>query len=340
VHSNRKPVSEITDRAKRYRAHRVYRLKKNCELCGSRKNLLPDHKDGNESNGRSSNMRTLCKSCNGKEAFRLKRLGRGVRTRQFNPDKKGARSLGAYVSAAVSHTRGAHDAGGKLIHETPKWRRREFAREIAERKATSFRVNPKRVKRRNAGEQSAEQLYTDFHGRAPSKTKTFPSDVDYNNHPKLAQLGVANSLWVGERCELILHERRGVTEIRHTDPDDEGWCVRIDFKWNPPDVASEPSGRQMYFVGGNQDISAYLRQFHVDERKDWIDLGPCVLIEYETQKEFDKFEPYVYFHALGEETGEYPGDNGLNPRLMYNRVRKRLFLSGGSYVVKPEGIVD
>jgi hypothetical protein len=72
----------------------------------------------------------------------MAKAGKGVRTRQYNP-KRGVRSkkrnagagnLAQYVQAAVDHTRGSHDAGGKVIHETPKSKRREFAREIAFRK--------------------------------------------------------------------------------------------------------------------------------------------------------------------------------------------------------------
>jgi len=47
----------------------------------------------------------------------MARKGKGVRTRQYNP---GAYTLAQYTEAALQHTRGAHDAGGEIIHETPK----------------------------------------------------------------------------------------------------------------------------------------------------------------------------------------------------------------------------
>ena len=180
----------VTDRAQRYRANRVHKLKKRCEECRSREHLGVGHRDGNESNNRPSNLFTQCKSCNGKQTARDIKAGRGVRTRQYNPDKisghegwkqlmatklaqkydslrksgmsrdkalaetlrtttagpgsialfrkiaknPGANNLAQYVQAAVDHTRGAHDEGGRVIHETPKSKRREFAREIAFRK--------------------------------------------------------------------------------------------------------------------------------------------------------------------------------------------------------------
>ncbi len=239
------------------------------------------------------------------------------------------------LQAAVDHSRGAHDEGGKIIHETPKGRRKSFAREIAFRKAHK---NPKSKKKN----PSSEDLYRQFHGRAGRRITDFPDDADYNSHKSLAQLGVAVSLYVGERVDLEINDTRGITAIKQQDGEDPGWCVQIKFhpRQNPPHVAAEPSGRQIYFVGGNQDISEYLPMFHVDIEKDLLDLGPCMVLEYHTEKGFDQFRPQVYFHCLGEESGGFPGDNGLNPRLMYNRVKRRLYLLGGSYRIKPEGIVD
>jgi hypothetical protein len=49
----------------------------------------------------------------------------------------GAESLAQYVGAAVEHERGAHDAGGIVIHETPKEKRQSFAKEIWRRRRRS-----------------------------------------------------------------------------------------------------------------------------------------------------------------------------------------------------------
>ncbi len=48
--------------------------------------------------------------------------------------RPGAHTLAQYTEAAIQHTRGAHDAGGKIIHETPKEKRREYAAEIWRRR--------------------------------------------------------------------------------------------------------------------------------------------------------------------------------------------------------------
>lgn len=84
----RKPVESISDRAKRYRAHSPGcrpNGPKVCALCGSKRYIVVDHADGDESNWRPSNLRYLCKSCNTAEGAAMAKSGKGVRTRQFNP---------------------------------------------------------------------------------------------------------------------------------------------------------------------------------------------------------------------------------------------------------------
>jgi|SRR5579875_2450551 len=128
----RKPSTAITDRAHRYRAQACIPLGPHrCELCGSTRFLVVDHRDGNEWNDAPENLRWLCKACNTRFGLRMAHAGVGRRTRQFNP---GAETLAEYVEAALSHRRGEHDAGGRIIHETPPERRSRFAEEIWRRR--------------------------------------------------------------------------------------------------------------------------------------------------------------------------------------------------------------
>ncbi|MFZ0213592.1 MAG: hypothetical protein WBE20_06725 [Candidatus Acidiferrales bacterium] len=64
----------------------------------------------------------------------MQRHGLGRRTRQFNPDTQGARTLGQWLTAVMS-MKGESDAMSvsaavDLIHATPADRRSRFAREI------------------------------------------------------------------------------------------------------------------------------------------------------------------------------------------------------------------
>ena len=101
----------------------------------------------------------------------MARLGNGRRTRQYN---QGAKSLRAYVEAARSHTRGRHDAGGKIIHETPKAKRSEYARQIW---AARRRFNPQKpyaVIYRATGETLSEHL---TRGEAEKAADRAPSSI-------------------------------------------------------------------------------------------------------------------------------------------------------------------
>jgi hypothetical protein len=195
-------------------------------------------------------------------------------------------------------------------------------------KAKGYKENPiaHKTKRNYA---DAADLYRKFHGKRADKV-TEVAIADYDTHPELAQLGKLVSLMVGENVKLTGKEHSIPEKIEG----EKGWSQTIQFSAREaPDVAAEPGGRQIYFVGGNQDLSGSLSYFPVDRTKELIDLGQCLRIEYFTRKHFDKFQPVTYWHVLGEETGEVP-------RLMFDKNRKQLCLVGGAYKVKPEGIVN
>jgi hypothetical protein len=106
---SRKPVSKITDRAKRYRAHAAGVRPpppKRCGFCGSGKNVVPHHITGNENDGDPNDLMWACKACNTYLGFLYKKLGIGRRTRQYNPAKGTRRQQLEAYGAAIKVMRG------------------------------------------------------------------------------------------------------------------------------------------------------------------------------------------------------------------------------------------
>ena len=159
----------------------------------------------------------------------------------------------------------------------------------------------------------ATDLYTQFHGRGPRQVRdTNLPIVDYDGHEELGQIGKMVSLTIGGR----------------------GWRKKIE--WGPreaPDLASEKDGKQLYLVGGSQNLDSGLEALPVKTDRRTVDCGFAYQVEYFTQKGFDNFQPVTYYHQFGEDTGE-------RPRVVYDRQKKRIHLVGGAYKVKPEGIVN
>jgi HNH endonuclease len=258
----------ITDRALRYRAQKcVSRGPKHCAICGSTRFLTVDHRDGHEENNRPSNLRWLCKSCNNREGAAMVKAGRGRRTRQYNP---GAKSLAEYVHAILGHRRGARDEGGKIIHETPKAKRREFAGEIWDRRKA--RGNPV---------DAARDLAEAFHGRSAGEVIEVIEELE--EHGVLADLGRLN--------EIVIRKPKRT--------------IRFDKNTR---LASSEGGTQLFIVGGDQsvDLGAFP---DVNQAKETVVLGEAESITYTTAKfhlgEEDK-ESGPYQHEFAEEGGTRP----------------------------------
>lgn len=119
----RKPVEQITDRAKRYRANHPDFLPEGervCFLCNSDSNVDVHHMDGDESNGARSNLAYACRSCNVRLGNLMRGLGVGRLTNQYNPSKKGKRGADALADyhANMMVMRGvwAGDAAAAIEH--------------------------------------------------------------------------------------------------------------------------------------------------------------------------------------------------------------------------------
>src|SRR5208282_3631180 len=107
---------------------------KKCVFCGAKKDIQVLHLSGDESDGAKKNLAYGCRSCNQKLSAAWKRAGSKVRTRQYNP-AKGVPTFQQYAWGVAHHQRGAHDEGGAIIHATPRHKRIEYARRIAETRA-------------------------------------------------------------------------------------------------------------------------------------------------------------------------------------------------------------
>jgi hypothetical protein len=125
----RKPASQITDRAKRYRASSKRNRPgppKQCNYCGSRKNVGVHHVNGVEDDGAAHNLQWACKRCNASIAVLMRREGIGRRVEQFNPKGRVSGSKRAIMdkyAAAIKVMRGEFEgdpaAAVATIRATP-----------------------------------------------------------------------------------------------------------------------------------------------------------------------------------------------------------------------------
>ena len=95
-------------------------------------------------------------------------------------------------------------------------------------------------------------------------------------------------------------------------------------------LASNEKGTQLFLVGGNQSVSLDSFKFKGAEAgHESVILGDVSMIVYHTSKIFDgKREEYDYFHHFSKDT------KGPLPVLRYDTVNQKLYLDGGSYVIK------
>ena len=120
-------ASQITDRAKRYRAHSPElepEPPKQCGFCGSKRNVVPHHISGNEADLVAENLMWACKSCNTRLGFLYRDNGIGKRTVQYNPSKGTKREQMERYAAAIKVMRGQFegDIGQAVstIRSTPR----------------------------------------------------------------------------------------------------------------------------------------------------------------------------------------------------------------------------
>lgn len=165
--------------------------------------------------------------------------------------------------------------------------------------------------RKNGEMAAAEELYETFHGRPSEETIVLTEEV----HERSALSGL------GKLTELQV-----ITL--------SGYDATISFDSQRPMLTASPDGKQLYIMGGDQELD--LEDLEMDSSewfKDLMVIGILTRVMYETQKAFHEFQLIDYFHDLGEESG-------VQPLLVYDTLNGRLSVVGGQYEVKWEGIVN
>lgn len=202
----------------------------------------------------------------------------------------------------------------KTIYPNPRPRKNKAAakKKPASRKAPAPKKKKAPLGRRrklNPDEmREAEALYEQFHGRPANRTIDYDETHEYRS--ELAELGKLQEL----RFDL--------------DEDNRSLPLR---GFGNCQVAATADGRNLYFVGGDQGLD--LDELGIETPKDYIELGPLTYIRYHTKKGFHDFAPIDYYHEFGEE-------NEILPVLLYDAINRALFVAGGDYNIRPEGIVN
>lgn len=305
---------QITDRAKRYRAQKNVTGPKKCAICGKGGKLDVMHLTGNESHGEKENLAYGCRSCNAALGAAFKKVGAGRPTNQYNPTKKGIPTFEQYMWAVSNHSRGAHDAGGAVIHATPKHKRVEYARRILGKARQTKRS--KFDDRWNPAGESAE-VFEDFHGFKPSEVVTVSKRVHHHEH--LAALGT-----------LTLLEVRGI--------DGEDHAV-TGFK--KALLCTNEDCNQLFIEGGDQQMK--LSDFGIRQQHEIETLGRVTNIGYQTNKTHlgDEGGEAVYVHrfrATNKAGKHVIVKMTREPDLIYDVRNEQLLFSGGSYEILREGI--
>jgi hypothetical protein len=179
--------------------------------------------------------------------------------------------------------------------------------------------NPKRRRRNGPEDQASETdqavtLFEKFHGKEPAETlelqRSAAMRLDYTALGDLRAIGLGPAEYHGH--DLVHHWEE---------------LPFLAFDGNGVKLASAPNGKQLYLIGGNQDVTDTLGEFDgVDPDKDLIDLGEAGFVVYDASKKHNNFEPTEWVHELGEKTAELP-------RLMYDRLKQELFFVGGEYFI-------
>ena len=210
-----------------------------------------------------------------------------------------------------------------VMGANPK-RRRNAAQEITLHpgQTVTLRVNP-----------SAESIREGFVG-GPLEYTTVSDEpgVQPGNYAKLGMLMgfTFKPMRGGQVEEISYYSGKGGSLIAASD--------NLYELINPPEVVSDETARQIYFFGGNQDVSSQLHSYGARHRGQVYELGEMRHIVYRERKA-PKFDEINWVHEFGEEDKKQ-GREPRRPMVLFDPYNKRLLLEGGAYEVRPEGITN
>src|SRR5579864_1859330 len=163
-------------------------------------------------------------------------------------------------------------------------------------------IDRKLKTRRNPGQtDAAVRLFEKFHGRDPKEITE--KHVSAAMRKDYTALGDLEYLMV---CTPL------------------GQTVKFQFEGDGVKLASSPDGKQLYCIGGNQNLTSCLTADSLE--KDFVDLGTALQVQYLARKVHANFEPTSYYHKFGEKTG-------ARPQLMYDKLKRNIFFVGGEYFI-------
>src|SRR5579864_791799 len=190
--------------------------------------------------------------------------------------------------------------GETMVKSLGSFARLETARAKARKWLSGAGRNPR--KRRNPDQTGAAvRLFEKFHGRDPKEITE--KHVSAAMRKDYTALGDLEYLMV---CTPL------------------GQTVKFQFEGDGVKLASSPDGKQLYCIGGNQNLTSCLTADSLE--KDFVDLGTALQVQYLARKVHANFEPTSYYHKFGEKTG-------ARPQLMYDKLKRNIFFVGGEYFI-------
>lgn len=279
------------------------------------------------------------------------------------------------VASGMARVKGvSKQVAKKLIHETPKGLRREFASVEADKrsnplfskryvvsadKKSKFDVtvlsytDMQTEVRRSANLYRQPYFLVDETGKvlykANPRKQQNPEDISaaedlttkFHGRPPKETIEITES----ESYDSDLAMLGELTELEILSEDSED-VIPISFSRDTPEdcirLCSTPNGRQLEFVGGDQSLD--LEEFEeaglqLETGKRQVVIGPIHSISYYTDKHHlagssNQKTGVEFIHEFSEES------NGALPMLVYDTKDEKMEIVGGRYKVEEEGIKD